>query len=131
MHRAPRGSCIVTDWSCSFFTTCVPMSYCLRGARCMLVGANGAGKSTLLSIVGGRHLVDQEAALVHGRPAFHDTTLSAEVTLLTGNWTHTVNFVGHNVPYQAMEVSKLVASSSVGVDPARVSRAVRNCDVSV
>ena len=32
MHRAPRGSCIVTDWSCSFFTTCVPMSYCLRGA---------------------------------------------------------------------------------------------------
>ena len=44
------------------------------------------------------------------------------MTLLTGNWTHTVNFVGHNVPLQAMEVSRLVESASVGVDPARVER---------
>jgi CCR4-NOT complex subunit CAF16 len=92
------------------------------GARCLLVGANGAGKTTLMSVVGGRHMVSESEARVFGRPAFHDTTLSSELALLTGNWTHTVSFVGHNVPYQAMEVSRLVATASAGVDPARVSR---------
>ena len=96
-----------------------------RGACCLLLGANGAGKSTLLSVLGGRHLVPEEACSVLGRPAFHDTTLAASVALLTGNWTHTVNYVGHNVPYAAMEVSRLIASHSVGVDAARVSRLVR------
>ena len=92
------------------------------GSRTMLVGANGAGKTTLMSVIGGKHKVDPDAVRVLGRPAFEDTTLSAEVSLLTGNWTHTVNFVGHNVPFQAMEVSRLVASASEGVDPARVAR---------
>ena len=66
---------------------------------------------------------------VLGREAFHDTTLTSEVALLTGNWTHTVAFVGHNVPYQAMEVSTLIASSSLGVDPARVQRLVELLEV--
>ncbi|HBS72981.1 MAG TPA: hypothetical protein DEB55_01170, partial [Microbacterium sp.] len=69
-----------------------------------LVGPNGAGKTTFMSVVGGKHMVDQDAVRVLGRAAFEDTTLSAELALLTGNWTHTVAFAGHNVPYQAMEV---------------------------
>lgn len=93
-----------------------------RGARCMLVGANGAGKTTLMSVIGGKHMCNEDAVRVLGRAAFEDTTLSSELALLTGNWTHTVSFVGHNVPFQAMEVSRLVASSGAGVDPARVSR---------
>merc|ERR1719163_1783971 len=99
------------------------------GARCMLVGANGAGKTTFMSVVGGRHMVDESAVRVLGRAAFEDTTLSAELALLTGNWTHTVSFVGHNVPYQAMEVSRLVESASVGVDPARVAKLLKLLEV--
>jgi len=99
------------------------------GARCMLVGANGAGKTTLMSVIGGKHKVGEDNVRVLGRPAFEDTTLASEVALLTGNWTHTVSFVGHNVPYQAMEVSRLVASASVGVDPERVARLVSLLEV--
>jgi ABC-type uncharacterized transport system ATPase subunit len=99
------------------------------GARCLLIGANGAGKTTLLSVLGGKHMVDQQAVRVLGRAAFEDTTLSAELALLTGNWTHTVSFVGHNVPYAAMEVRSLIASNSVGVDPARVARLVSLLEV--
>jgi CCR4-NOT complex subunit CAF16 len=46
------------------------------------------------------------------------------VALLTGNWTRTVAFVGHGVPYQAMAVESLIASHSAGVDPARLERLV-------
>jgi CCR4-NOT complex subunit CAF16 len=94
------------------------------GCRCMLVGANGAGKTTLMSVIGGKHLCKESAVRVLGRSAFEDTTLSADLALLTGNWTHTVAFAGHNVPYQAMEVSQLIRSNSAGVDPARVERLV-------
>jgi len=99
------------------------------GSRCMLVGANGAGKTTLMSVVGGKHKVDPDSVRVLGRPAFEDTTLAADVALLTGNWTHTVAFAGHNVPYQAMEVSRLVASNSVGVDPARVAKLLKLLEI--
>lgn len=91
-----------------------------RGARCLLVGSNGSGKSTLLNILGGKHMISEGDVRVLGRKAFEDTALTNEVALLTGNWTRTVAFVGHNVPYQAMNVSTLVASQSAGVDPARV-----------
>jgi len=99
------------------------------GARCALLGANGAGKTTLMSCIGGRHLVDEDAVRVLGQPAFHDTTLATRVALLTGNWSQTVAFVGHNVPYAALEVKSLIASSSVGVDPARVARLVSLLEV--
>ena len=99
------------------------------GARCLLIGSNGAGKSTLMNVIGGKHMVDPDAVKVIGRPAFHDTSLSQEVALLTGNWTHTVSFVGHNVPYQAMEVSRLIASHSIGVDPARVAKLVQLLEI--
>jgi len=99
------------------------------GGRCMLVGANGAGKTTLMSVLGGKHKCNESAVRVLGRPAFEDTTLSAEIALLTGNWTHTVSFVGHNVPYQAMEVKSLIESNSKGVDRRRVDRLVKLLEV--
>ena len=100
-----------------------------RGARCMLIGANGAGKSTLMNVIGGKHMVEEHCVRVLGKSAFHDTSCQAELALLTGNWTHTVNFVGHNVPYQAMEVATLIASASAGVDPARVERLTKLLEV--
>ncbi|KAL1527200.1 hypothetical protein AB1Y20_015879 [Prymnesium parvum] len=99
------------------------------GSRCLLIGANGAGKSTLMNVIGGKHLVEPGTVKVLGREAFHDTNLSSDVALLTGNWTHTVSFVGHNVPYQAMEVSRLIASHSINVDPERVTRLVQLLEV--
>ena len=99
------------------------------GGRCMLVGANGAGKTTLMSVIGGKHMCNEAAVRVLGRAAFEDTTLSKEIALLTGNWTHTVSFVGHNVPFQAMEVSRLIESNSVGVDPARTARLVKLLEI--
>ena len=100
-----------------------------KGARCMLIGANGAGKSTLMNVIGGKHMVDEDCVQVLGKSAFHDTTSQADLALLTGNWTQTVNFVGHNIPYQAMEVSTLIASASAGVDPARVERLTKLLEV--
>lgn len=92
------------------------------GARCLLLGVNGAGKSTLMACTGGQHLIEPEIVRVLGRPAFHDLSLQKDVCLVSGTWTQTIAFVGHNVPYQAMEVSRLVKSASEGVDPARIER---------
>jgi CCR4-NOT complex subunit CAF16 len=119
-----QGTRIVRKLELSAISMALP-----AGARCLLVGANGAGKSTLLNVVGGKHMVEQNAARVLGRPAFHDTTLCAEVALLTGNWTHTVNFVGHNVPYQAMEVTRLVDGLAGGVDRARLDHLIKLLEV--
>lgn len=93
-----------------------------KGARCMLIGANGAGKSTLMNVIGGKHMVEKGSVQVLDKPAFYDTSLQAQTALLTGTWAQSVNFVGHNVPYQAMEVSTMIKSHSVGVDPARLER---------
>jgi CCR4-NOT complex subunit CAF16 len=54
------------------------------GARCLLLGGNGVGKSTLLRLVGGRYLLPPDMIRVLGRPAFHDTTLAADVACLGG-----------------------------------------------
>jgi CCR4-NOT complex subunit CAF16 len=54
------------------------------GERWLLAGPNGAGKTTLLRLVAGRHLIDGRVVRVLGRPAFHDTSLAAEVALLGG-----------------------------------------------
>merc|ERR1740133_275 len=93
-----------------------------KGARCMLIGANGAGKSTLMNVIGGKHMVEKGSVQVMGKSAFYDTSLQAQTALLTGTWTQSVNFVGHNVPYQAMEVSTMIKSHSVGIEPARIER---------
>ncbi|KAJ1633414.1 P-loop containing nucleoside triphosphate hydrolase protein [Pavlovales sp. CCMP2436] len=95
-----------------------------RGARCLLIGSNGSGKSTLLNILGGKHMVGNGDVRVLTRKAFEDTTLTNEVALLTGNWTRTVAFVGHGVPYQAMAVQTLIDSHMVGVDPKRLDELV-------
>jgi CCR4-NOT complex subunit CAF16 len=95
------------------------------GARCLLIGSNGSGKSTLLNILGGKHMVSNGEVRVLSRPAFEDTALANDVALLTGNWTRTVAFVGHGVPYQAMEVATLIDSHSIGVEPARLEKLVK------
>lgn len=73
------------------------------GARCLLVGANGAGKSTLLRILAGRHLTKpDDAVVVLGRSAFHDTRLNFERSYLDTDWgMRTVAFAGYGCPLQA------------------------------
>ncbi|MDB4968466.1 MAG: transporter family er 20 [Myxococcales bacterium] len=56
------------------------------GARCLLVGANGSGKTTLLSIVGGRHMCADACVKVLGRPAFSDTSLVHDVSVISGHF---------------------------------------------
>jgi CCR4-NOT complex subunit CAF16 len=81
------------------------------GARCLLLGANGVGKSTLLRIVAGRHMVERDAVRVLGRPAFHDTTLAAEVA-----------FLGGAFPFSAdIGVAEILARR-LGVDPTHRAR---------
>jgi CCR4-NOT complex subunit CAF16 len=63
------------------------------GTRTILVGRNGAGKSTLLHILAGKHMVPEEKVLVLGRPAFHDTTLAADVQFLGGRFQFDVDVV--------------------------------------
>jgi CCR4-NOT complex subunit CAF16 len=74
-----------------------------NGARCLLIGANGAGKSTILRILSGRHLTKpDDAVLVLGRNAFHDTTLNFQRSYLDTDWgMRTVAFAGYGCPLQA------------------------------
>lgn len=60
-------------------------------SRCLVVGANGAGKTTLLRIIAGKHMVDRDAVRVLGRPAFHDTSLVADVEYLGGTFAFDVD----------------------------------------
>ncbi|MFH2007926.1 MAG: ATP-binding cassette domain-containing protein [bacterium] len=85
------------------------------GQRVLLVGANGAGKTTLLRVLGGKHMVDREAVRVLGRPAFHDTTLAADVC-----------FIGGSFPVELdVRVSEMLAGSGrYAVDPARQARLI-------
>jgi len=87
------------------------------GERCLLVGANGAGKTTLLRVIAGKHLIDRDVVQVLGRPAFHDTSLAAEVALLGGPFPFEVD----------VRVGDMVGS--VGVDPARRKRLIQILDV--
>jgi CCR4-NOT complex subunit CAF16 len=81
------------------------------GMRCIVVGRNGAGKTTLLHILSGKHMVPEAKVLVLGRPAFHDTTLAADVTFLGGAFKFDVDVV----------VADILARTP-GVDPARRDR---------
>merc|ERR1711871_285475 len=56
-----------------------------HGQTCLLIGANGAGKSTVLRVLGGKHLVPSDSVRILGRPAFHDTSLVNDCTLLSTN----------------------------------------------
>jgi CCR4-NOT complex subunit CAF16 len=88
------------------------------GVRCILVGRNGAGKSTLLHILAGKHLVPIESVRVLGRPAFHDTSLAADVTFLGGPFQFDVDIV----------VGDILARTP-GLDAARAERLVHILDV--
>jgi CCR4-NOT complex subunit CAF16 len=79
-----------------------------QGARCLLLGGNGVGKSTLLRLVGGRYLLPPDMIRVYGRPAFHDTALSAEVA-----------FLGGAFPFVADISVQEILAGRPGVDPAR------------
>jgi len=83
------------------------------GVRCLLVGRNGAGKSTLLHILAGRHLVPEDKVRVLDRPAFHDTTLAADVTFLGGPFRFDVDIV----------VADILARTP-GIDPLRRDRLI-------
>jgi len=74
-----------------------------KGQRMLLIGANGAGKSTLLRVLGGRHMFHpDDAALICGRQAFHDTRLNFLRSYLDTQWgMRTVAFAGYGVPMQA------------------------------
>ena len=81
------------------------------GVRCLLVGRNGAGKTTLLHVLAGKHLVPREKVTVLGRPAFHDTSLSSEVTFLGGPFQFDVDIMVGDI-----------LRRTPGVDPARRDR---------
>jgi CCR4-NOT complex subunit CAF16 len=90
------------------------------GARCLLLGANGVGKSTLLRVLAGRHMVPAAAVRVLGRPAFHDTTLAAEVA-----------FIGGAFPFAADIAVGAILDARRGIDPARRARLLDMLDVDV
>jgi CCR4-NOT complex subunit CAF16 len=83
-----------------------------RGTRCLLVGANGAGKTTLLRVIGGKHMIDERCVRVLGRPAFHDTSLVADVA-----------FLGGPFPFELdIRVAEILAGASV--DDARLEQLI-------
>ena len=67
------------------------------GVRAIVVGRNGAGKSTLLHVLAGKHLVPEDKVNVLGRPAFHDTSLAAEVTFLGGPFRFWAGYVENDL----------------------------------
>jgi CCR4-NOT complex subunit CAF16 len=84
-----------------------------RGVRCLLLGRNGAGKTTLLHVLAGKHMVPEEKVRVLGRPAFHDTSLAAEVTFLGGRFQFDVDVVVGDI-----------LRRTPGVDPQRRDRLI-------
>jgi len=77
------------------------------GERWLLAGPNGAGKTTLLRLIAGRHLIDDRAVRVLGRPAFQDTSLAAEVALLGGPFPVSVDVrVGDMLSRLPMELPR-------------------------
>jgi len=90
------------------------------GTRTLLLGRNGAGKSTLLRIMGGKHMVAQEAVHVLGRPAFHDTSLASEVAFLGGPFPFTADIRVREILDRSLDVNPQRESlllDVLGVDP--------------
>jgi CCR4-NOT complex subunit CAF16 len=88
-----------------------------RGERCLLCGANGAGKTTLLRMIAGKHLCDERAVRVLGRPAFHDTSLANELS-----------FIGGSFPF-AVDVRVAEVLAGTRGEPARRERLLRMLEV--
>eukprot|EP01063_Lacrimia_lanifica_P037480 TRINITY_DN770_c0_g2_i1.p1 TRINITY_DN770_c0_g2~~TRINITY_DN770_c0_g2_i1.p1 ORF type:complete len:275 (+),score=139.93 TRINITY_DN770_c0_g2_i1:72-896(+) len=77
-----------------------------KGARVLLVGQNGAGKSTLMRIMAGRSMVPMGQCQCLGKDAFHDTTLTREVSYLGEWWAQTRNFLDITVANILGEISE-------------------------
>lgn len=88
------------------------------GSRTLLLGRNGAGKSTLLRIMGGKHMIPLESVHVLGRPAFHDTSLAADVA-----------FLGGPFPFTADIKVREILDRTANVDPRREARLLQVLDI--
>jgi len=99
------------------------------GQTCLLIGANGAGKSTVLRILGGRHLIPADSVRILGRPAFHDTSLVNDCTLLSTNaWMASLGG-SQGVPLTAdMPVQQMI-DAVPDVDEERKAKLVAALDV--
>lgn len=86
----PGTQPVVRDLTCQF----------PAGSRVLLLGANGAGKTTLLKVIGGQHMVSEQAVLVLGESPFHAThlTSSHQLGYVGGEWERDVAFGGYKVP---------------------------------
>lgn len=101
-----------------------------RGSRCLLIGSNGAGKSTLLRVLSGMHMVPEEAVLVFGMSAFHNTFFSNQnVSFLGEAWSRSVAYVGNGVPYSAdITVADMILNRR-GVEARRCEYLIRLLDI--
>lgn len=108
------------------------LSLALRsGTCCLLLGANGAGKTTFLKVLGGKHMVPQEAVQVLGRPPFHDTqlTTSGDLAYVGGTWVKDVAFAGYAVPLAGDFPASRMIDSVPNIDPERKARLIKVLDV--
>jgi len=100
------------------------------GARCLLIGANGAGKSTLLSLLAGKHIHPLGSVMVLDQPAFHNT--HPDIQSITGNWTHTLAYGAHSVPYaKDISVQELLDTQPTPCDPSRLAKLIEVLDVNL
>jgi len=85
------------------------------GVRCIVVGRNGAGKSTLLHILAGKHLIPEDKVRVLGRPAFHDTSLAADVQFLGGPFRFDVDIVVADILLRTPGLDRERADRIIGI----------------
>ncbi|KAI3430388.1 hypothetical protein D9Q98_004983 [Chlorella vulgaris] len=102
-----------------------------RGATCLLIGPNGAGKTTLLKVLGGKHMVPEDAVRVLGEPPFHATNLTSSGALayVGGNWERDIAFAGYAVPLAGDIPASQMLNSLPGIDPARRDRLIDVLDI--
>ncbi|KXZ50598.1 hypothetical protein GPECTOR_15g281 [Gonium pectorale] len=101
------------------------------GSTCLLLGANGAGKTTFLKILGGKHMIAEDAVRVLGRPPFHDTglTVSGDLSYIGGNWQRDIAFAGTSIPLTGDFPASRMIDAVPGVDPARKARLIKVLDI--
>ncbi|KAG2487694.1 hypothetical protein HYH03_013693 [Edaphochlamys debaryana] len=101
------------------------------GSTCLLLGANGAGKTTFLKILGGKHMISEDAVRILGRPPFHDTQLSVtgDLSYIGGNWQRDIAFAGTSIPLTGDFPASRMIDSIPNVDPERKARLIKVLDI--
>ncbi|KAG2431847.1 hypothetical protein HXX76_009340 [Chlamydomonas incerta] len=101
------------------------------GSTCLLLGANGAGKTTFMKILGGKHMISEEAVRILGRAPFHDTglTTSGDLAYIGGNWQRDIAFAGTSIPLTGDFPAQRMIDSIAGVDPERKKRLIKVLDI--